>query len=194
MISPWSAFSSCPAPAWCPALWWMLAKTSNISASVPTGLLPLQCRQQPGKFLKSRRQSVGLQTTFSQTLHFLKTRQCNDFTLHVLERGACSVYKWINVSDVSALVKKLNASGAFVGIYFVLVPSGTQLLDWGWVSASSKTDEGEAATKRSSLVNKFKCDQVWSGNEQVHASLCNYAIAGHQQCYTKLYITRCRKR
>ena len=194
MISPWSAFSSCPAPAWCPAPWWMLAKTSDISASVPTGLLPLQCRQQPGKFLTSRRLSVGLQTTFSQMLHFLKTRQCNDFTLHVLERGACSVYKWINVSDVSALVKKLNASGAFVGIYFVLVPSGTQLLDWGWVSVSSKTDEGEAATKRSSLVNKFKCDQVWSGNEQVHASLCNYAIAGHQQCYTKLYITRCRKR
>ena len=98
------------------------------------------------------------------------------------------------MSDVSALVEKLNASGTFVEMYFVLVPSRTQLLDWRRVSVLSKTNEGEAVTKRSSLVNKFKCDQLWSGNEQVHALLCNYAIAAHQQCYAKLYITRCRKR
>ena len=49
---------------------------------------------------------------------------------------------------------------------------------------SAKKDEGEAATKRSSPGSKFKCDQGWSGNEQDHASLCNYATAGHQQCCT----------
>ena len=87
------------------------------------------------------------------------------------------------MSDVSALVKKLNESGVFVGIYFVLVPSGTRLLDWRRASVSSKRDEGKAATKRSSLGKKFKRYQGWSGNEQ-DVSLCNYAIAGHQQCYT----------
>ena len=185
---------SSPSPAWCPAPWWMLAKTSDISASVPTGPLPLQCQQQSGEFLTLRYQSVGLQTRFWQMLHFLKTRQCNDFALHLLERGACSVYKWINASGVSALVKKLNASGTFVGIYFVLVPSGTQLLDWRQVSVLSKTDEGWSCDKE-----VITCQQVqmWPALVRKWTSSCFAVQLCHSWAstvlYTELYITRCRK-
>ena len=64
-------------------------------------------------------------------------------------------------------------SGTLVGVSFVLIHFGTRLLDCRQASVSSKKDEGEAVTKRSSLGSKFKCDQGWSDSEQDHASPSN---------------------
>ena len=99
-----------PAPAWCPAPWQMLAKTSDISAFVPSGPLPLQCQKQSGDFLTSRHRSFGLQTTFWQMLQFIKSRQCK--WLHTACSGErCMFCIRLNErANVSALVKKLNAT------------------------------------------------------------------------------------